>query len=70
MFNVTAVDHYFTNKMAELDVNHNRSGKITIINIINTMIIMMIIMTMIISPILHFGQVYPLVGRNPPQKEP
>lgn len=27
MFNITAVDHYFTNKMAELDVNHNRAKR-------------------------------------------
>ena len=35
MFNITAVDQYFTNKMAELDINHNRSVNVIIIIIID-----------------------------------
>ena len=35
MLNITAVDQYFTNKMAELDINHNRSVNVIIIIIID-----------------------------------
>ena len=58
MFNITAVDHYFTNKMAELDVNHNRSVNIITIIII-TIVINIIIIIVTTTITIQYTSLYP-----------